>query len=732
MNPRILISLVFFAFCTATASAQSLAVNTDGSTANASALLDVKSTSKGILIPRMSKTERNAIAAPATGLLIFQNAPDSTGFYYYNGSSWVWLSGSNNAWSTTGNAGTTPASNFLGTTDNNALVFRTNNAEGMRLTTNNELGIGTSTPNSSYGFARLEIASEGYGTPVDLLIRNAVNDAGYAPGVILQHARGTLAAPLTVINGDYQAAFTSLNYDGSTYVQSAAIDMFTDGPVSTNKVSSRLQFATRDTAGNYAYRMTLKSNGKLGIGTTNPSALTHISGGNLLVSGTHGSSPAIEFSGAGSKMFFYPRKSAIRAGYVSGTQWDDSNIGNFTVGLGYNAQAKSDYSVSIGEGNLAETNPFAVAIGRQNHSTGFASLAMGHFSEASGDYSSSIGLRDTVSAFGASSLGGYNKVSGPHGFAAGYSNIVTSDRGTALGGSNTVNGLIALALGSNSKAITDYSISIGEGNIAETNPFAVAIGRQNHSIGFASLAMGHFSEASGDYSSSVGLRDTVSGYGASAAGSYNKVSGAYGHATGLSNTVNGESASATGNYNYAPSYGETTIGNFATQYAPLNPTGVNAADRVFTVGNGTGTGSRSDALVILKSGQTGIATSTPNSTLQVDGTIAVGVSMGIAGNAIGTPTVITTQKAYLGLSPSGGNIYYELPDPTTCTGRIYYIRNNDNTNSAWFRAPGASLLCPGSGTCLGAGVYYELKATVTVKSVMVISDGINWSVFKMD
>ena len=63
---------------------QSLSINTDGSTANASAMLDVKSTTKGLLIPRMTRTERNAIASPATGLMIFQNSPDSIGFYYYS------------------------------------------------------------------------------------------------------------------------------------------------------------------------------------------------------------------------------------------------------------------------------------------------------------------------------------------------------------------------------------------------------------------------------------------------------------------------------------------------------------------------------------------------------------------------------------------------------------------------------------------------------------------------
>ena len=63
-------------------SAQSVAINTDASAPNASALLDVKSTAKGVLVPRMNKVQRKAISAPAAGLLVYQNAPDSLGFYY--------------------------------------------------------------------------------------------------------------------------------------------------------------------------------------------------------------------------------------------------------------------------------------------------------------------------------------------------------------------------------------------------------------------------------------------------------------------------------------------------------------------------------------------------------------------------------------------------------------------------------------------------------------------------
>nr|MCU0351792.1 hypothetical protein [Flavobacterium sp.] len=47
------------------ANAQSVSINTDGSTADNSAILDVKSTDKGILIPRMTEAQRNLITTPA-------------------------------------------------------------------------------------------------------------------------------------------------------------------------------------------------------------------------------------------------------------------------------------------------------------------------------------------------------------------------------------------------------------------------------------------------------------------------------------------------------------------------------------------------------------------------------------------------------------------------------------------------------------------------------------------
>lgn len=56
-------------------------------TPNSSSLLEIKSTTKGLLIPRMTQAQRDAIASPVKGLLIYQNN-GTQGFYYYNGSEW--------------------------------------------------------------------------------------------------------------------------------------------------------------------------------------------------------------------------------------------------------------------------------------------------------------------------------------------------------------------------------------------------------------------------------------------------------------------------------------------------------------------------------------------------------------------------------------------------------------------------------------------------------------------
>jgi BclB C-terminal domain-containing protein len=63
-------------------------------TPDGSAQLDVSSSSKGLLMPRMTSAEREAIASPANGLLVYQtNAP--AGFYFYQSGTWIRLANVN-------------------------------------------------------------------------------------------------------------------------------------------------------------------------------------------------------------------------------------------------------------------------------------------------------------------------------------------------------------------------------------------------------------------------------------------------------------------------------------------------------------------------------------------------------------------------------------------------------------------------------------------------------------
>jgi trimeric autotransporter adhesin len=299
-----------------------------------------------------------------------------------------------------------------------------------------------------------------------------------------------------------------------------------------------------------------------------------------------------------------------------------------------------------------------------------------------------------------------NTVSGPVGFAGGSSNTVIGQSGVAIGNLN--------------QAKTTSSVAIGEGNIAETNPFAVAIGRVNHSTGFAALAMGHFSEATGDYSVSIGLRDTVSGFAATAVGSNNKVSGVNAFAAGVlnivtnanafaaneTNTVTGMNATAFGSGNQAPSYGEFTIGNFATQYTALNPNSINSADRLFTIGNGTSIAARSDAMVILKNGNVGLNNATPNSTLSVNGSMTVAVT-----TTTGSLTLDATHYCVIYTGGAGNMI--TLPAPSTCPGRLYVIINHGTAGlaSSPYRANNVTV-----STSMSGG------------ATKIISDGTEWRV----
>ncbi len=82
---RIGLSL-FFGLTTFFLSKAQVSINTDNSSPDASAILDLKSSSKGMLAPRMSTSQRTMIASPATGLLVYDT--DTQSFWFRNSSAW--------------------------------------------------------------------------------------------------------------------------------------------------------------------------------------------------------------------------------------------------------------------------------------------------------------------------------------------------------------------------------------------------------------------------------------------------------------------------------------------------------------------------------------------------------------------------------------------------------------------------------------------------------------------
>ncbi|MFZ1692967.1 MAG: tail fiber domain-containing protein [Flavobacteriales bacterium] len=158
-----------------------VAIGTSTPVAHASAALDVQSTTQGVLVPRMTTAQRNAIASPATGLMVFDTSLNQ--FWYYSSSAWVAI-GATSAWSLTGNAGINPALHFIGTTDAQPIILKQNgNRAGYIASNNTALGNGsmnvnTGSGNTAIGYQALGANTTGSGNTV--VGNNAMSNSAVA------------------------------------------------------------------------------------------------------------------------------------------------------------------------------------------------------------------------------------------------------------------------------------------------------------------------------------------------------------------------------------------------------------------------------------------------------------------------------------------------------------------------------------------------------------------------
>ena len=128
--------------------------------------------------------------------------------------------------------------------------------------------------------------------------------------------------------------------------------------------------------------------------------------------------------------------------------------------------------------------------------------------------------------------------------------------------------------------------------------------------------MGYKTTATGDNSTAIGESTTATGDFSTAMWDSTKASGEASTAMGNDTTAEGRNSTAMGNKTTAESYGQTTIGMYNTTLAGSTTVFV-ANDRLFVIGNGESLTKKSDALVILKNGNT-----TLNGALTVSGTIS--------------------------------------------------------------------------------------------------------------
>jgi hypothetical protein len=200
------------------ARAQNVSINEGGAAPDSSAMLDVSSRDKGVLIPRMRTAERLAITNPANSLLVYQT-DGIEGIYIYLSSSNLWQRLS-----------------FDSSNDLAAVLARGNDANGDSIINLGLLGVGTNNP-----LGKVEVSGD-----------------------------GSLAGGLRV------SGTTSATVGASIYLNAAAKDWtITATNTSSSAGNNKLVFRDYSSA---ADRMTIDGVGNVGIGTTNPAYLLDVNG----------------------------------------------------------------------------------------------------------------------------------------------------------------------------------------------------------------------------------------------------------------------------------------------------------------------------------------------------------------------------------------------------------------------------------------------------------------------
>jgi hypothetical protein len=286
-------------FCSKLALAQ-VSINTTGASSDTSAMLDISSTSRGLLIPRMSSTQMNAIYLPATGLTIYNT--DSNTFCFFTGTSWIKMSTINdNAINYKNGSLISKTSGLGGVTGGSDNILLGNQAGLSNNSGIHNIAIGTNTlklhPNGNnniaIGNSTMEIATQGN--------HNIALGTAMASSIEGSHNQAIGNYALDANSGSHNAALGELagysNVSGSHNVylgnQAGSIDSsstFIGNSAGSHNVfigsgatasSTNLYNACAIGANaivNSSNSMVLGHNANIGIGTSAPSEKLEVSG----------------------------------------------------------------------------------------------------------------------------------------------------------------------------------------------------------------------------------------------------------------------------------------------------------------------------------------------------------------------------------------------------------------------------------------------------------------------
>ncbi len=260
-------------------------------------------------------------------------------------------------------------------------------------------------------------------------------------------------------------------------------------------------------------------------------------------------------------------------------------------------------NLNINQNNLwwnTTSGPVGFSIGNGNSTTpckalGLNSIAFG------------FGANTTVNGQYSTALGYASTASGDRSMALGRGTIASGANSTALGDLASSSGQLSMAFGLSAAASGSYSMALGA-HASAANNSAAALGYGAVSSGIGSMALGYSSTASSQYSSAFGYNVTANGTNSVALGNNTVAAGDNSIALGNSTTTNGTNSMALGNSLTTSAASAFVIGSGITS----------STANSLTVGFGSPT------LFVQSSPlRVGIATITPQQTLDVNGTANV-------------------------------------------------------------------------------------------------------------